>query len=375
MSRDTSHFSGVRRIRAPPGHLIHRSGHDEQLQEVVVLRSPDVRSSLHRAPRQLETHSGTIRYNPMKGITMASELIATAHVDLSDMADELAYLRNLPRLTEVYDEFSAGTYRNHSLWNSTGDSDDSRFTTDAPGALITEYGRMVPKLESALRSLFVWDQVRMVRARNLINATIFPHRDFVEFDTPSSCNQRVFLAVDSAPFAFHSDDSGVFSMRSNEIWFVDAAGVHSAANLTSDQRLHICIDFVFPEPVSDLRQVLRPDADIEFGGRPHYAQRAPLPENFGTALEAIGAMLSPTNLSETLSQLTKLHFTYESAAEDVWAWLETAAYTAPSEALRTRISELRDHVLLHRAFGGGYDLARWNASDIPVTTTPVAVPA
>jgi hypothetical protein len=306
---------------------------------------------------------------------MPSQLIATASVDFDAMADELAYLRQLPRLSEVYDEFSAGMYKNHSLWNATGDAADSRFTVDADTAVITEFGCQVPKLGAALQRLFRWDHVKMVRARNLINATIFPHRDFVEFDLDSSCNQRVFLAIDSAPFAFHSDDSGVFSMRSNEVWFIDAAGVHAAANLTSDERLHICIDFVFPEPVSDLANIFADGAEVSFSGRPHYAERAPLPDDFEASLERFGRLLSPSNLSETLSLLTKLHFTYDSSAEDVWRWIDTAAAYAPSQALKSRIAELREHVLVRRAFGGGYDLAHWEVADMPVRTRPVALVA
>lgn len=302
---------------------------------------------------------------------MSSTILGKADLDLDALTQEIDYLRGLPRLSEVYDEFSAGSYKNHSLWNSTGDAHDSRFSIDNPIAEVTEFGRNVPKIEAVLKEIFRWENVKMVRARNLVNAAIFPHRDFVEFDAPTSHNQRVFLALDSAPFAFHSDEAGVFSMRGGEVWFVDAAGVHSAANLTSDQRLHICIDFVFPHPVTDLRDVFNPSAKIDHDAKATFAVRPPLPDGFEDALRGMGRVLAPSNLTETLAQLTKLHFTYDSAPEDVWDWIRIAAGHASSEALQSRIDELHDHVLLQRKIDGGLDIGSWDIEDMIVSTDDV----
>ncbi|MGR5913138.1 aspartyl/asparaginyl beta-hydroxylase domain-containing protein [Bacillus cereus] len=85
----------------------------------------------------------------------------------------------------------------------------------------------------------------MVRTRNLVDAMVIPHRDFVEFSHSTKQRFRVFLALEDNKMAFHSDEEAVFRIRKGEIWFLDAAIGHAAANFSKDSRVFLCLDYVF----------------------------------------------------------------------------------------------------------------------------------
>ncbi|MCV5063527.1 aspartyl/asparaginyl beta-hydroxylase domain-containing protein, partial [Escherichia coli] len=41
------------------------------------------------------------------------------------------------------------------------------------------------------------------------------------------------------------DEEAVFRIRKGEIWFLDAAIGHAAANFSKDSRVFLCLDYVF----------------------------------------------------------------------------------------------------------------------------------
>lgn len=56
-----------------------------------------------------------------------TKLVANLKLDEKALAKELEFLDSLPKIKEQYDEFSSGTWINHSLWNSTGHWKDTEF--------------------------------------------------------------------------------------------------------------------------------------------------------------------------------------------------------------------------------------------------------
>ncbi|MFI6040819.1 L-proline cis-3-hydroxylase [Nocardia sp. NPDC051321] len=113
---------------------------------------------------------------------MRSHVIARIDLDNDRLEPDLEYLAMVPRLEEEYDEFASGYWKNLSLANSSGNADDSAYRDIVGSAITTDHGRNTPYLTNLVETVFDRDRVKMVRARNLIDAIVVPHRDFVDLE-------------------------------------------------------------------------------------------------------------------------------------------------------------------------------------------------
>jgi hypothetical protein len=283
---------------------------------------------------------------------MSSHIIGHVDLPMAALRADIELLSSLNRLPEVYDEFSTGFYKNISLWNASGDGTDSRYR-DTDRAMITEFGRLVPDLEALLRSIFDFSHVTMVRARDLIDAMVLPHRDFIELDKEVASYYRVFLPLNDNPHAYHSDSAGVFRMKPGEVWFLDAKQVHAAANLSTLPRLFICLDFAFDDSRFHPSDIFVEKSNYRPGLRPYFLDRPHLPASFLEDLAHLRFACMPSALSELFVLLSKLHFSYESMPSEVFDWLEYVVGLSGDPSLIERVRLLRRHMIEHREFGYG----------------------
>lgn len=179
-----------------------------------------------------------------KGDTkMPSCVIGKFEIPETDFEEDVGYLNDLPKQSEEYDEFAQGYWKNVSLMNSTGDSSDSRYVNTG-FAIRTDHMSRCPSIDRFIRENFDVGALRMVRARNLIDGMVVPHKDFVELSSDKNYF-RVFVPLERNDDSFHSDEKGVFNMKPGEVWFLDASMVHAAINFSSRSRMFLCLDFVF----------------------------------------------------------------------------------------------------------------------------------
>src|SRR5262245_58200669 len=101
-------------------------------------------------------------------IEMSSHILAKLHLDEQRLKVDPDTLRSFPRIEEAYDEFSSGYWKNCSLWNSSGDVNDTTYRGRKGELHETTYGKELPYLERLAKETFDMDHVTMVRARNLI---------------------------------------------------------------------------------------------------------------------------------------------------------------------------------------------------------------
>src|SRR5438874_155506 len=134
---------------------------------------------------------------------MSSRILGRINFDEVAVERELKILDEIPKAPEAYDEYGSGLWKNYSLLNVSGKSDDSLFRVEGK-AIETDYGRTVPYLvDLFLRGNFSFDHLKMVRDRNLVSGLVVPHRDFTEFEMPKERFFRVFVALQENKNAFH----------------------------------------------------------------------------------------------------------------------------------------------------------------------------
>lgn len=134
---------------------------------------------------------------------MASRIVGTVNLTSYDFLQDIEYLNSVEKRPEEYDEFAQGYWKNISLLNSSGCMDDSQYKNCA-SVHATEHMARCPEIARMLEETFNLAIVKMVRARNLMDGMVIPHRDFVELD-PGLSYFRVFIPIEFNSGSFHSD--------------------------------------------------------------------------------------------------------------------------------------------------------------------------
>ncbi|MEU9169912.1 aspartyl/asparaginyl beta-hydroxylase domain-containing protein [Streptomyces sp. NPDC048420] len=279
---------------------------------------------------------------------MPSRILGKIELDQILLADDLATLASFPRIEEAYDEFSSGYWKNCSLWNASGEASDTTYRDINSQARETDYGRKLPYLESVVRKHFDMSRVTMVRARNLVDAMVIPHRDFVELEKSKERYFRLFMVLEDNPAALHSDETGVFRMRPGEVWFLDAASVHAAVNFSTNSRQSICVDFVFDGPFEDWQvfanqKVYRPDITPEKPFR-----QPPQEEEFSERLRALAAVIDHDNFKDVLFLLSKVHFRTDVPITATYDWLVEVCKESGDATLTRKAEKLRRYMVEKR---------------------------
>jgi hypothetical protein len=277
-----------------------------------------------------------------------SRIIGKIDLDHALLEDDLATLHSFPRIEEAYDEFSSGYWKNCSLWNSSGEATDTTYQDISEEVQQTEYGRRLPYLERVVRKSFDMRYVTMVQARNLIDAMVIPHRDFVELNKSKEHYFRLFMVLEDNPCALHSDEQAVFRMRPGEVWFLDAASVHAAVNFSTASRQSICVDFVFDEPFED-RDVFADPKLYQPDIRPDIPARQPLVANFQEHLLALARVINADNFKDILFLLSKIHFKTDVSISATYDWLVTVCQASGDDALVAKAENLRRYMIQKRA--------------------------
>jgi len=289
---------------------------------------------------------------------MRSHILGKVEFDQTRLSADMAFIRNVPRIEEEYDEFSSGYWKNVSLWNASGDAEDTTYRDIQGGALQTDYGRKVPYIDELIRQVFDEKIIKMVRARNLIDAILMPHRDFVELDKDNDQYFRVVLALEDNTQAFHSDDDTVLRMRAGEIWNLDAGAVHAAVNFSAGNRQHVCVDFAF-DGAFDESDIFADKTFYNPDVRPTIPERKAFTAARRADLMALSRVIDKDNFKDIVHMLSKVHFRYEVPAAHTYDWLIEICENAKAPALADKAVRLRDYMIGDRAFGERFSMNDW----------------
>lgn len=293
---------------------------------------------------------------------MRSHIIARIDLDQHRLGPDLDYLASVPRVEEEYDEFSSGYWKNLSLANATGARDDTGYRDINGSALVTEHGQRVPYLTELVDTVFDRDKVKMVRARNLVDAMVVPHRDFVELDRDNDSYFRTFMVLEDNPQALHSDDDTVIRMRPGELWYLDAAAVHAAVNFSTESRQSLCVDFVFDGP-RDEASIFADRSTYRTDIEPEIRDRAPFTEEHQQQLLALSSIVDRRNFKDILFLLSKVHYEYDVPAERTYTWLSTICRDSGDELLAAKADLVAGYMIDARALSERFSINDWATSD------------
>ncbi|MGW4423386.1 aspartyl/asparaginyl beta-hydroxylase domain-containing protein [Streptosporangium sp. NPDC004631] len=251
---------------------------------------------------------------------MASRILGRIPLDDERLAADIATLTRVPAPQEPYEVFTTGRWVNFNLWNASGQHDDGFFYGHKQVAgRATEILDGLPYLGELLTTWFNTDLLTMVRARNVVEWSIIPHRDFLE-SGPAKNFFRVLIFLEDNEHAVNSDEDMVFHMRRGEVWFLDSAQIHAGMNISSRSRWSLCLDFKAGEDFSPRDVFARAD-DYDPTIQPALVKREPASADLPDRLLALSSVVSRDNIKDIAFMLGKLHLTQEIPIDASWEWL------------------------------------------------------
>ncbi|WP_171966864.1 MULTISPECIES: aspartyl/asparaginyl beta-hydroxylase domain-containing protein [Stenotrophomonas] len=287
---------------------------------------------------------------------MTSRIIGKINLDSYDFSTDVAFLNSVEKSPEEYDEFAFGYWKNLSLYNGSGRTDDTQYR-NCDVAKPTEYMSGCPSIAKMLSDNFDLSLVKMVRARNLISGLVIPHRDFVELD-PNVSYFRVFIPIELNLDAYHSDESGVFQMKPGEVWFLDAAVSHAAVNFSSESRMFICLDFAFDGAFAE-DEIFAASAQVSSSSRDIHVLRPSLPPNtLSEMIDTFTHGIDAGTIKQQIIEAAKVHFRFNVPTESCYDWLIKAALASPvaSADVAERLRGMKRYLLEARGMNERFSL-------------------
>ncbi|MFF0835235.1 MULTISPECIES: aspartyl/asparaginyl beta-hydroxylase domain-containing protein [unclassified Streptomyces] len=290
---------------------------------------------------------------------MRSHILGRIELDQERLRKDLDYLAAVPTVEEEYDEFSNGFWKNIPLYNASGGSEDLLYR-DLDGAAVrpTRHAEQVPYLDEIITTVYDQQRVQMARTRNLKNAVVIPHRDFVELDRELDLYFRTFMVLEDSPLAFHSDNDTVIHMRPGEIWFLDAAAVHSAVNFSDISRQALCVDLAFNGSF-DEKEVFADASVYAPGATPELPDRKPFTAERAERIRSLADVIERENFRDILFLLAKVHFTYDVHPSETYEWLIAISKKAGDGKMVEKAERIRDFAIGARDLGERFSLTTW----------------
>lgn len=288
---------------------------------------------------------------------MSSYLLAKIDLSSYNLTEEIEFINSIKKQQEEYDEFGQGYWKNISLYNSSGQSDDTQYK-NSEYCFSTEYLDKLPNISRLIDENFTKESLKMVRARSLIDGMVIPHKDFVELN-PEVTYFRVFIALEDNKNSFHSDESGVFQMLKGEVWFLDASMDHAAINFSNKSRMFLCLDYIFSD-IFKPEAIFSERAKILDYKRDYLIVREELTnDRVNEIIESTSKIISKHTFKDIVFALSKLHFIYDVQVSECYNWIYTAAQKAGNDEVTLKIKNLKEYLTEKRNIGERFFINDW----------------
>jgi hypothetical protein len=180
---------------------------------------------------------------------------------------------------------------------------------------------------------------------------IIPHRDLLELSALSDSARnahRMHIPLAANDDCFFNEGNTVFRMRKGEVWFLDAAKIHSVAVLSNEPRVHLMFDFV---DVTSSRPLITIDGESEESGIPdgRTVKRPPLTDAGYFNLLRLADVLAMDTFSEIFSIIIKNHYRHDGGDDFVWYIMIASALASANPEVLVHANELRRHYTPERS--------------------------
>lgn len=286
---------------------------------------------------------------------MHTHFVTAIPIDEDRLARDLRSSSTLPWSEAYSDYVFGGAWKSCVLWapgGADGDGDGvvTHYAGDRPSTF-TPSGRRLGYLRELIDAVADPARLNFVRLAKVSNSVIIPHRDLLELshlpDTERNAH-RLHIPLVTNDECFFSEGNTVFRMRQGELWFLNAAEIHSVAVLSDQERVHLMFDFVdrpSPHPL-----ITVPGARSDVGIPTDSLVRRPcLTDADRRELDQLATVLSMDTFGEIFSIVIKKHFRHDGGEDFVWDTMIAMATACDDARVRRHASELRSHFTLERS--------------------------
>ncbi|MEV4706165.1 aspartyl/asparaginyl beta-hydroxylase domain-containing protein [Actinoplanes sp. NPDC049316] len=282
---------------------------------------------------------------------MRTRYVTTIRLDDDALAKDLEHVASLP-YSEAYSDYLIGApWKNYMLWAVGGHAGDGVITGYPYGekAAFTPYGEELPYLRSLITSTADLSRLNFVRLAPVADTVFIPHRDLLELkDLPDNARNahRVHLVLATNENCFFSEDNTVYRMKRGDIWFLDAAQLHSVAVLSKEPRVHLIFDFIDTGDDAPLIQLPPTGQDMPAD---RVVARPPLPDAERAALRQLAEVLTADTFLDVFAIVIKKFFRYDAGENFVWDTMLAVARESPDPQVLPRALDLHRYYTLERS--------------------------
>ncbi len=276
---------------------------------------------------------------------MKTKLIGKLNFDSEKLNADLKTISSF-EFSDVYQEFICGEFRSCMLMNKRGEINDTILETYDGEAKETIYLTKLPYLKQLIANTFNSKMIKFTRLLALApNSVFMPHRDYLEL---KESYIRIHIPIKTDKNCFHAEESKVYHMDTGEIWFLDASKVHSAASFSTQNRLHIVIDFAYTKNLAELFNSSAKEDILKHVLSMKEIKRPSLPLDKYISIISLAELIENNNFYNILSILIKLYFKYNLSAETVFDWLHMISELSNQQEVIHKANFLKKYCLLDR---------------------------
>ena len=284
---------------------------------------------------------------------MRTHYVADTSLDDTRLAKDLEQSDSFAWSEAYSDYVFGGSWKSCMLWARGGDAGDGVVTNYDHGrpAAFTQFGDRLPYLRELISEVADLDRLNFVRLAKVQNSVIIPHRDLLELsdladDTRNAHRMHIPLVTNEN--CFFNQGSTVFRMRRGEVWFLDASEIHSVAVLSTEERIHLMLDFV---DVPSDKPLITVRGNHPGDGIPaaKTVERPPLTDAGRAALLRLADVITPETVNEIFSIVIKNHYRFDGGDDFVWNTMVEIARAAKDPAVLPHVEELRRYYTLERS--------------------------
>ncbi|MBB5411219.1 hypothetical protein HDG34_005179 [Paraburkholderia sp. HC6.4b] len=291
-----------------------------------------------------------------------TRLVGRIKFDNALLKKDLKVLSELPIIKEQYDEFSSGTWINHSLWNRTGEWTDTQYSDYDHPAIRTQVGTATAYLSRIIEECFDVEHMRMARVRNLVKGLVIPHTDFLELSEEKDRYVRILIPLETSLDSYHTEENfGVFRMRKGDIWILESTVPHAALNLTTDNRRILSLDFQYADIPNPHYSLIFKDRSIhDETVAPALVARTKLePEDLHDYLELLSERFKDKDDAEQiLVNLSEIQLRFDSPVSDIYHNLTAVARLTQRHDLIEHCEKMRKFYIGSRVMNERFPLRK-----------------
>jgi hypothetical protein len=145
---------------------------------------------------------------------------------------------------------------------------------------------------------------------------------------------------------FFSDANTVYQMQAGDVWFLDAAQIHSVASFSKEPRIHLIFDFIDTGDTAPLLKL--DDAGVDMPAD-RVVARPPLPDPDRAALRRLADVLTMDTYYEVFAIVIKKYFRFDAGEAFVWDTMTELARACPDPAVLPHTLDRRRYYTLERS--------------------------